>query len=50
MTDRRDDVSDVLAEDEVVQVPPVTEEMAGSADPGSTYLPDVPHWDDPNAE
>lgn len=45
-----DGTSDVLAEDEVVQVPPGTEELAGSADPGTTYLPEVPDWDDPSAE
>jgi hypothetical protein len=38
--------SDVLAEDEVVHVPQATEELAESAAPGSTYLPDVPNWDD----
>jgi hypothetical protein len=36
--------SDVLAEDEVVQVPAGTKELAEGA--GSTYLPDVPHWDE----
>ena len=41
-----DGASDVLAEDEVVHVPPASEELAESAAPGSTYLPDVPHWDD----
>jgi hypothetical protein len=45
-----DGASDVLAEDEVVHVPPTTEELAGSVEPGSTYLPDVPDWDDPAAE
>ncbi len=45
MTDD-DGTSDVLAEDEVVQVPPATEELAASVDPGSTYLPDAPDWDD----
>jgi hypothetical protein len=42
--------SDVLAEDEVVHVPAATEELAESAAPGSTYLPDVPHWDDENTD
>ncbi len=42
--------SDVLAEDEIVRVPPATEELAGSTDPGSTYLPDIPNWDDPAAD
>jgi len=44
-----DGASDVLAEDEVVHVPPATAELAGSTDPGSTFLPDVPDWDDPSA-
>ena len=39
-----DGASDVLAEDEVVQVSPGTEELAEG--PGSTYLPDVPHWNE----
>ena len=38
--------SDVLAEDEVVHVPPATHELADSLEHGSTYLPDVPHWDE----
>jgi hypothetical protein len=41
-----DGASDVLAEDEVVHVPAGAEELAESNDPGSTYLPDVPGWDD----
>ena len=41
-----DKSTDVLAEDEVVHVPPATEELAESQDPGSTFLPDVPDWDD----
>jgi hypothetical protein len=49
MTDEPE-ATDVLAEDEVVQVSPATEELAGSTDPGSTYLPDVPNWDDPSAQ
>jgi hypothetical protein len=44
-----DGTTDVLAEDEVVHVPPAAEELAGSADPGTTYLPEVPDWDDPSA-
>jgi hypothetical protein len=41
-----DGASDVLAEDEVVHVPPATEELAEASAPGSTYLPEVPHWDE----
>ena len=48
MTD--EEASDVLAEDEVVQVPVGTEELAESQDPGSTYLPDVPNWDEPDED
>jgi hypothetical protein len=44
-----DGASDVLAEDEVVHVPPATEELAEAGTPGSTYLPDVPHWDEEDA-
>jgi len=39
--------SDVLAEDEVVHVPPAVEDLADSQEAGSTFLPDVPGWDDP---
>ena len=46
MTDPHEEVSDVLAEDEVVHVPPAAEELAESNDPGSTFLPDVPDWDE----
>lgn len=42
-----DKSTDVLAEDEVVHVPPATEDLAESVEPGSTYLPDVPDWDEP---
>ena len=43
-----DDVStDVLAEEEVVHVPAGAEELAESQEPGSTFLPDVPDWDEP---
>jgi len=45
-----DGASDVLAEDEVVHVPAGAEELAESTDPGSTYLPDVPGWDDEDEE
>jgi len=45
-----DGASDVLAEDEVVHVPLGAEELAESAEPGSTFLPDVPDWDEPEEE
>ena len=54
MTDERlepdvidDKSTDVLAEDDVVHVSPATEDLAESQDPGSTFLPDVPDWDQP---
>jgi hypothetical protein len=47
MTDPDENASDALAEDEVVRVPPAVEDLAESQDPGSTYLPDVPDWDEP---
>jgi hypothetical protein len=41
--------SDVLAEEEIVHVPPGAEELAESLEePPSTFLPDVPHWDEPD--
>ncbi len=43
-----DKVTHVLAEDEVVQVPPAAEELAESQGPVSTFLPDVPDWDEPD--
>jgi hypothetical protein len=44
-----DGTSDVLAETEVVHVPAGAEELAESLEePPSTFLPDVPHWDDPD--
>jgi hypothetical protein len=42
-----DETTDVLAEDEVVQVPPAVEDLADSQHAGSTFLPDVPDWDQP---
>jgi hypothetical protein len=44
-----DGVTDVLAEDEVVHVPPGTEELAESLEhDGSTFLPEVSDWDEPD--
>ena len=40
------EVTDVLTEDEVVQVPPAAAELAESLDHPSTFVADVPHWDD----
>ena len=45
-----DGVSDVLAEDDVVHVPPAAKEMAESLEHPSTFLPDVPDWDAPGPE
>ena len=42
-----DEATDVLAEDEVVHVPPAVEDLADSQEAGSTFLPDVPDWDEP---
>ena len=42
-----DQTTDVLAEDEVVHVPPAVEDLADSQEAGSTFLPDVPDWDEP---
>ena len=42
-----DKSTDVLAEEDVVHVPPAVEELAESQEPGSTFLPDVPDWDEP---
>jgi hypothetical protein len=54
MTDPEEDpelidhgASDVLAEDEVVHVPTGVEELAESLEHGSTYLPEVPDWEEP---
>ena len=40
------EVTDVLTEDEVVHVPPAAEQLAESLDHPSTFVADVPHWDD----
>ena len=40
------EVTDVLTEDEVVQVPLAAAELAESLDHPSTFVADVPHWDD----
>ena len=37
-----DETTDVLAEDEVVHVPPAVEDLADSQEAVSTFLPDVP--------
>jgi len=43
-----DGVSDVLAEDEVVHVPPAAAELADSLEhQGETFVADVPDWDEP---
>lgn len=42
-----DGVSNVLAEDEVVHVPAAIAEQAEALEHGSTFLPDVPDWDEP---
>lgn len=44
-----EETTDVLAEDEVVQVSPAVEELVESLEHPSTFLPDVPGWDDPPA-
>jgi hypothetical protein len=38
--------SDVLAEEEVVHVPVGVEELVGSHEHPSTFLPDVPAWEE----
>lgn len=41
--------SDVLAEEDIVHVPAGAEELAESLqEPPSTFVPDVPHWDEPD--
>jgi len=41
-----DGVSDVLAEDDVVHVPPAAAELAESLEhAGETFIEDVPDWD-----
>jgi len=43
-----DGVSDVLAEDEVVHVPPAVAELVESIEHhGETFVADVPDWDEP---
>jgi hypothetical protein len=45
-----DGVSDVLAEDDVVHVPPAVAELAESIEHhGETFVTDVPDWDEPDA-
>ena len=44
------EVTDVLTEDEVVHVPPAAEQLAESLDHPSTFVADVPHWDDEEHE
>jgi hypothetical protein len=45
-----DGVSDVLAEDEVVHVPPAVAELVESIEHhGETFVADVPDWDEPAA-
>jgi len=42
-------VTDVLAEDEVVHVPTAVAELAESLEHnGSTFVADVPDWDEPD--
>jgi hypothetical protein len=44
-----DGTTDVLAEDDVVHVPPAAEELAESLEHhGSTFLPEVEEWDEPD--
>ena len=41
-----DEVTDVLAEDEVVHVPPAVADLAESLEHhGETFVADVPEWD-----
>jgi hypothetical protein len=46
-----DGASDVLAEDDVVHVPPAAAEMAESLEHhhDATFVADVPDWDEPDA-
>lgn len=42
-------VTDVLADDEVVHVPPAAAELAESLEHhGDTFVADVPDWDEPD--
>ena len=44
-----DRVSDVLAEDDVVHVPPAVAELAESIEHhGETFVTNVPDWDEPD--
>jgi len=46
-----DGVTDVLTEDEVVHVPPAAAELAESLEhDGSTFVADVPDWDEPDPQ
>lgn len=46
MTDEtHEDVTDVLAEDEVVHVPTGVEELVESHELTSIYVPEVPDWE-----
>jgi hypothetical protein len=47
-----DGASDVLAEDDVVHVPPAAAEMAESLEHhhDGTFVTDVPDWDEPDPE
>jgi hypothetical protein len=47
-----DGASDVLAEDEVVHVPPAAAELAESLEHhnDSTFEADVPDWDEPDPQ
>lgn len=40
-----DQVTDVLAEDEVVHVPPAVEQLVAAHEAHTTFAPDVPHWE-----
>jgi hypothetical protein len=42
------ETTDVFAEDDVVHVPAGVEELADSQEHASTFLPDVPNWDEPD--
>jgi hypothetical protein len=42
-----DGASDVLAEEEIVHIPPAVAELAESTEHhGETFVTDVPHWED----
>ncbi len=47
-----DGATDVLAEDEIVHVPPAAAELAESLQHhhDSTFVADVPDWDEPDPE